>query len=45
MPAISPSGPSATASTSDGSGNEEKITSDWLASERGLSAQIAPALR
>ena len=27
MPATSPSGPSATASTSDGSGSEEKITS------------------
>src|SRR5262249_5750156 len=45
MPARSPSGPSATASTSAGSGNEEKITSASLASARGLSAQTAPALR
>ena len=30
MPEIRPSGPSATASTSTGSGNEEKITSVWL---------------
>ena len=45
MPAMSPSGPSATASTSGGSGSEEKITSLRSASARGLSAQAAPALR
>src|SRR5580693_8008152 len=45
MPATSPSGPSATASTSDGSGSDEKITSAWLASARGVSAHVAPALR
>src|SRR5215467_15293117 len=45
MPAMRPSSPSATASTSDGSGSEEKITSASLASARGLSAQMAPAER
>src|SRR5580692_4332932 len=45
MPAISPSGPNATASTSAGSGSDEKITSASCASARGVSAQVAPALR
>ena len=36
MPAMIPSDPSATASTSGGSGSEEKVTSQWPASARRI---------
>ena len=45
MPSSSPSGPIATASTSGGSGSEEKITSHCAASAFGVSAHVAPACR
>ena len=44
-PSIKPSAPSATRSTSVGSGSEVKITSDFSASARGVSAHSAPACR
>ena len=45
MPSISPFGPSATASTSAGTGSEVNTTSACSASAFGLSAQIAPFAR